>query len=221
MHDSTGGAGAGVYQRGRGSLEIRNGKSLPSTMPYSENTFDDLAYALVDRIQIDRFLDIGAGNGKYGKLIKLLHPHSLRTAVEIERDYIERFALDTVYGEVLHMDATHLIEARLEDTYDLAILGDCLEHMRKSVGVDLLSFLVYRVRYALIIFPERYLQGPWLGYRSEAHISSWSAHDFAGFDHMLLRRGTTVAVCINGYQLSAPGQRVEELLRDFVVPAEL
>jgi hypothetical protein len=189
-------------------------------MPFSENTFDDLAYGLVERIQVDRFLDIGAGNGKYGKLIKLLHPHSRRTAVEVERDYIERFALHTVYGEVLHMDAGHLIETRLEDTYDLAILGDCLEHMRKSTGVDLLSFLVYRVRYALVIYPERYLQGPWFGYRSEAHISNWSAHDFTGFDHLLLRRGTTVAVCINGYQLSEASPRVEEILGDFLVPAE-
>lgn len=189
-------------------------------MPFSENTFDDMAYALVERTRVDCFLDIGAGNGKYGKLLKLLHPHSVRVAVEIERDYIERFALDTIYDEVLHMDAAHLIEARLEDTYDLVILGDCLEHMRKSVGVDLLSFLVYRVRHALIIYPERYLQGPWFGYRSEAHISNWSAHDFAGFDHLLLRRGTTAAVCINGYQLTTSDPRVEEVLGDFLVPGE-
>lgn len=188
-------------------------------MPYSPNIFDDLTYALVDRIRVGRFLDIGAGNGKFGRLLQLLHPSSERIAVEIERDYIDGFDLAAIYTEVLHMDAAGLIEARLEDTFDLVILGDCLEHMRKSVGSDLLSFLIYRSRYILAIYPERYPQGPWQGYRSEAHISIWSAHDFAGFDHLLLQRGKAVAVCINGYLQTEPAERVQEILQDFLLTA--
>jgi hypothetical protein len=43
-------------------------------------------------------------------------------------------------------------------TYDAVILGDCIEHMRKSVGLDLLNFLVYRSSIIVVKFPVQMIQ---------------------------------------------------------------
>jgi len=49
-------------------------------------------------------------------------------------------------------------------TYDAVILGDCIEHMRKSVGLDLLNFLVYRSRIIVVKFPVQMIQDPYQGH---------------------------------------------------------
>ena len=51
--------------------------------------------------------------------------------------------------------------------FDLVIIGDCIEHMRKSDGVDLLNFLMYRSGYICVIYPEAYIQDDWDGHAAE------------------------------------------------------
>ncbi len=168
-------------------------------MPYSDGTFDDLSSLVVKQLTIHRCLDIGAGNGKYGKLVREFHPNAHIIGIEIEPDYITRFQLHGIYNEVWCMPAQDMIDSKIDDAYDFVMIGDTLEHLKKSDGIDLLNFLVYRTRYMLVIYPERYLQGSWEGYRSEAHISFWKDSDFHGLDYILARRRSAVAVGVNGY----------------------
>ena len=171
-------------------------------MPYSDATFDDLTDTFVRQIQLSRCLDIGAGEGKYGKLVREFHPHVEIIGIEIESEYVERFELDKIYDSIWCMPANAIIDEKVDVNYDLVIIGDCLEHLRKSQGIDLLNFLIYRTRYLLIVYPERYLQGSWEGYLHEAHISFWGENDFAGLDYILFRRNSRVAVLVNGYLLN-------------------
>jgi hypothetical protein len=78
------------------------------------------------------------------------------------------------------------------------MIGDCIEHMRKSCGVDLLNFLIYRAGYICVIYPDRFVQDDVDGHAAEAHISTWSQADFAAWDvihhswngmHMFLIKG--------------------------------
>jgi len=183
-------------------------------MPFSSSEFDDLSAALIRSIEIARVLDIGAGAGKYGKLVRALHPAARLTGVEIEPDYVPRFGLASIYDEVLCVPALELIDRCIEDVFDLVVIGDCLEHMRKSHGIDLLNFLVYRTRYLLAVFPDKYLQNSWEGYKAEAHISVWTPFDFQGFEHHLCRRGDMTAVVIYGYLEQNSGE-VRRLLEQF------
>src|SRR5205823_14385763 len=96
---------------------------------------------------------------------------------------------------------TELIDRAIDETYDLVVIGDCIEHLRKSDGIDLLNFLVYRTKYLWVIYPERMVQGRWEGHKSEAHISAWSDADFAWMDCLIVRRANMVAVAANGYLL--------------------
>jgi len=145
-------------------------------------------------------LDIGAGAGKYGKLLNDACPECVVTAVEIYEEYVERFHLREIYDYVHCGDAVQLIESAVDSTYDLVLFGDVLEHFRKSCGVDLLNFFLYRSRYILALFPSEYVQNSVDGNRAEAHLSIWTEKDFAGMPHSpVYSIGTSHIVLITGY----------------------
>jgi hypothetical protein len=56
-------------------------------------------------------------------------------------------------------------------------MGDVIEHMKKSEGLDLLSFLSYRAKYIVIVYPFGYLQYG-VDTPFDAHISAWLPWDF-------------------------------------------
>jgi len=58
-------------------------------MPYSSFIFDESIVNIIDLLKPDTILDIGAGAGKYGHLIKKISPTIKLTALEIEKDYIK------------------------------------------------------------------------------------------------------------------------------------
>jgi SAM-dependent methyltransferase len=154
-------------------------------MPYSSDAFDSWLGSAISLLQPATVLDIGAGDGKYGYLAKRIAGaggFSTRVkGVEIDESYIDRFKLRDIYDELVIGDAVDLIN-NPRQRFDLVIIGDCIEHMRKSAGLDLINFLVYRAGYICVIFPEALVQDDWEGHAAEAHISTWSAEDFRGWD---------------------------------------
>lgn len=168
-------------------------------MPVSHWLPDGTTKKLLKRIKVNRFLDIGAGAGKYGKMVSFFHPDAEKIAVEIDETYVKDFELEKIYNQVWVMPAINLISEKIDESYDLVIIGDCFEHMRKSEGIDLLNFLVYRSKYILIHYPDRYIQETVDGHIHEAHISIWSEYDFYGFDYLLIKNGFIHTYAINGY----------------------
>jgi SAM-dependent methyltransferase len=129
-----------------------------------------------------RVLDIGCGAGKYGELLRSLVPAAHLTGIESEAGYVTRFKLNLIYDDVRVMNATDLIANATDEFYDLVIIGDCIEHLPKSAGLDLLNFLTYRCAYILVIAPEFDVQNTHEGVQAEAHISVWSERDFEWHD---------------------------------------
>lgn len=158
-------------------------------MPVSADSFDSWISAMIGLLQPATVCDIGPGAGKYGKIVKRVAGQrgfeTRVTGIEIDPSYIEEFGLRSIYDEVIVGDAVNLISTpRIR--FDLVIIGDCIEHMRKSMALDLLNFLVYRTGYICIVYPEEAVQDDWEGHAAEAHISTWSAGDFAGWDTLHL-----------------------------------
>jgi len=186
-------------------------------MPYSRAALDDVSETLIRGVSLGRCLDVGPGAGKYGRLVRSIHRSAKILAIEIDAAYIEQFRLRDIYDEVLCGPASLLFGQDLDAAYDLVIIGDCIEHMKKSEGTDLLNFLAYRSKYIFVIYPVRWIQGSWHGHRSEAHVSVWSEADFAWLDHVSVKRDELVAVAMNGFlrnEAVEPG--VEEILAEFL-----
>lgn len=147
---------------------------------YSFTTFDDLSAYLLEQIRPQRVLDIGAGEGKYGRMVRacaMPQPHL--TAIEFEplrRDEL----LDIGYDEVRSISALDLMK-KPDEVFDLVILGDVIEHFRKSEGQDLLEYLNYRCRFMLIITPECMpMSSP---HFYEGHNSLWRPDSMKWHDH--------------------------------------
>jgi SAM-dependent methyltransferase len=174
-------------------------------MPVSHWLPDRITKKVLKNVKVEKFLDIGSGAGKYGKMVRAFHPKAKSIGVEIDSSYIDEFKLNEIYDEVWCMSANDLIEKKIEESYDLVIIGDCIEHLRKSQGIDLLNFLVYRTKYILVHYPNRYIQGVVDEHTHEAHISFWTESDFQGLDYVMLRQGFMSSVAINGYLLNYKG----------------
>jgi trans-aconitate methyltransferase len=63
-------------------------------MPYSLDTYNSLFKEHISKLEISSFLDVGAGSGKYGKLIKESFPSASVLALEPTQKYIEEFNLE-------------------------------------------------------------------------------------------------------------------------------
>lgn len=160
---------------------------------------------MVDLLQPATVLDIGPGAGKYGRIVRATASKSAFTsrvtAIEIDASFVEIHKLRDTYDEVIIDDAVNLIKTPRHG-YDLVIIGDCIEHMRKSDGVDLLNFLIYRAGYICVIHPERHIQANVDGHAVEAPISTWSLVDLQGWDVLDHSWGGKHMFLIKGHQPS-------------------
>lgn len=174
-------------------------------MPFSSDTFDGYITTLIEYLQPATVLDIGPGAGKYVDMLRPIakqHDFSTHiTGVEIDPMYIEKFHLNERYDDLIVGDAVNLINTP-KVRYDLVMIGDCIEHMRKSSAIDLLNFLVYRSGYICIVYPEAFVQDDWHDHPAEAHISTWHETDFKGWDTIHREWNGMNLFLIKGYQPS-------------------
>lgn len=177
---------------------------------YSYTTFDDLTLHLLQQIKPAKILDIGAGEGKYGKLVRAAGMDCHLTAIEFEPERrAELLALG--YNEVRSQSALDLMKNPAE-TFDVVILGDVIEHMRKSEGQDLLEYLNYRATYILIVTPEAMpMSSP---YFYEGHNSLWRPQSMAWHDLWAHCRNAMMHFYLLRGYLQGCGQKLADLIQD-------
>ena len=116
-------------------------------MPYSISLgMNDFVKWTIEN-SIDTVLDIGAGSGKYAENLK--HKVKKIDAIEVFEHYINKFSLKDKYDNVILCD----VRDHNDFNYDLVILGDVLEHMKRSEAVDLWSKISSQAKYAFISIP--------------------------------------------------------------------
>lgn len=187
-------------------------------MPYSSFIFDDAIAEIIKLILPKTFLDLGAGAGKYGSMIREIDPSIESIAVEVEKDYLEKFDICSIYHKIWNIPVINLIQPEYFDSrFDIVMAGDILEHLKKSEGIDLLNFLIYRSRWIIVEFPHRYLQNAVNGYNSEAHISIWTENDFLSFERTrMYAKNTQRLIILRGYLENAiPVENVELIVRKY------
>lgn len=121
-------------------------------------------------------LDVGAGFGKYGVLLReYLDPTPLVDGVEAWQPYIRPNKLHGIYRR-LHACRAEDLDADTLAVYDLVNMGDVIEHMDRQ---DALDFLGRCPGWVVIATPlDHFDTGPGLP-PTEAHVSHWAEDDFA------------------------------------------
>lgn len=98
---------------------------------------------------------MGAGAGKYGHLLRRAAPQCETLAIAVESRHLEAFELGDVYAEVVQTDAAPWWRDNTEVVFDLTIAGDCLQHLPKGAGLDLLNASLAAKRRRLICRSHR------------------------------------------------------------------
>lgn len=169
-------------------------------MPYSDNQFDTKIKLIIKESKYKKYFDIGIGAGKIGKIIREAKGKSVHlSGAEIENEYIDKYSLNKIYDGIYNGNIIDYIDSKPSFSTECVFIGDCIEHMRKSDGIDLINYLVYRSKEIIIIFPDKYIQYDWMGYKSEAHRSVWSKTDFDGFEYTYETKDYMNLVRIKGY----------------------
>ena len=124
-------------------------------------------------------IDFGAGEGKWGKLLKTKVAHI--SGVEVWAAYISKYNLRRHYDEIYNVDLRSIDFSNehgliLENKYDTAILGDVLEHMSKDDATKFLNDLKSKVSTIYLTIPITICiqDGNVLGNPFETHCYQWS-----------------------------------------------
>ena len=134
-------------------------------MPYSYEYFkqeflDHMTRNFESHISI---LDIGAGCGTYGTLLKGFFEYI--DGVEAYEPYIKKFDLDKVYNNIFCIDA---LDVNLMP-YDYIIMGDIIEHLTVMEAKILMTRIHRADKKMMVAIPYMMSQGAVGGNNYEIH----------------------------------------------------
>lgn len=157
-------------------------------MPSSSSLLDDKIRDFLKKLPQEYYLDIGAGDGKFGKMIKKLNPKARVVAVEPDQGLPLKG-----YDKIYNIYASNLIDMEPDFRTDIVIMGDVIEHLKKSEALDVLDFLLYRCKYLIVKFPFCYIQ---YGNLLERHRSLWFFEDFDNLHLPVVLKENEKATCL-------------------------
>lgn len=119
-------------------------------MPYSFGTGRSEMIKWAIENNLTTILDVGPGAGVYSDdfFNAGFHPEKI-DAVEVFEPYIEMFELQEKYDNIYVQD----ILTFENFNYDLIILGDIIEHLKREDAIDLWNKISKQAKYAFIKMP--------------------------------------------------------------------
>jgi len=142
-------------------------------MPCSEQTQKgiDLMVNFFKQRPNLKVLDVGVGMGKWSKLVR----ETVNTihGVEAFEPYVERFKLESLYDKIYIQD---IREFEYEEKYDVAILGDVLEHLEYEDAIKLILKLKAKIPVIFLTIPisDCPQDGALYGNDYETHRYQWN-----------------------------------------------
>ena len=119
-------------------------------------------------------LDVGAGHGKYGFLVREYADPERVDAIDVREPRFKTY--DHVYlGDLARLDEVLPGDA---PRYDLALFLDVIEHFDKAAGARLLDQLTHHAAKVLVTTPWGFRPQEVPGMPHETHRSGWHPWDF-------------------------------------------
>lgn len=118
-------------------------------MPTSDPANKGWILDKINSVNPSTILDVGAGNGTYGKMISAMLPRTKIDCIEVWKPYIESFNLKDIYSNVFFGD----VREHDNFNYDIVIFGDVLEHMTESDAISVWNKTSKQAKYGIISIP--------------------------------------------------------------------
>lgn len=148
-------------------------------------------------------IDIGAGTGRWGRALYSIVPSI--DAVEAHQPNIEKYGLDAIYRRVVNRDVK---DVGSFVGYDVAILGDVLEHLEREDACDLVCRLQRDVPAIFLTIPITVCpqDGSFYGNQFETHRYHWSDKEVQnlGFRPLYYCTNENHLVAIGAYEWRRP-----------------
>lgn len=116
-------------------------------------------------------LDVGAGQGKYRRLLQE-YPHV--DACELWQPYVDEYELTKLYRSVYACNVVNLVRSDVYSwasvPYDVTIFGDVLEHLTPAHAQFVLRSVYARCHDVIVVVPYLYEQGPEHGNVYQRHL---------------------------------------------------
>jgi SAM-dependent methyltransferase len=148
-----------------------------------------------------RVLDVGIGYGKWGFLCREYltywrsvgeHRHITVDGIEVFPEYITGLQRE-IYDNIMIGDARELLPRLANDSYDLVVMMDVVEHFVSDEGVALIRECKRVARVVLISTPSVFWpQEAIFGNSHERHLSVWSESEFRSLGARYVGRGDNV-----------------------------
>jgi hypothetical protein len=135
-------------------------------MPYSFDYYkEDVKEHIMRNIpHYAKVLDVGAGSGKYGIMLK--HYFGVIDALEVYEPYIDKFELHSIYSTIFCAD---VLDFDISE-YDYIIMGDIIEHIELNDAQELLSYINNSGKKCLVAVPYKMEQDEVGGNKYEKHL---------------------------------------------------
>lgn len=152
-----------------------------------------------------KVLDIGAGEGKWGRRLKGKVP--LITGVEVWQPYVNQYSLHSLYDHLIIDDVRNLTKEQIAG-FDVVVMGDVLEHLSKTDAIEVLAKLKAGVKEIYLSIPVTVcIQGAANGNPFEEHKYHWSdreIRDELGFQILNFGVNDNGLVCVGTYVWKSP-----------------
>ena len=150
-------------------------------MPNHNKIVDEITREQLVKLQPKRVIDVGAGNGSYGRMIRECLDKCEIIGIEVWKPYIEGYTLWKLYDKVILGDIRILIDD--ERIYgDLIIFGDVLEHLPKKDALDIVKKASKKFKFILINSPIGFQPQGVENNPYETHLCGISKEDFLDFN---------------------------------------
>lgn len=146
-------------------------------MPHSANTFDSILQDHVVKLNPKSILDVGAGSGKNGKLIRQTGYKNKLECLEPTEEYVTQYALSNIYDTIHTKNIQEFVNTQYKFSYDLIIFGDVLEHLFRSQVIDYLDYFLYKSKWIIVLWPNNMPQDDYGNNPYEIHKSNFTLND--------------------------------------------
>jgi hypothetical protein len=146
-------------------------------MPHSATTFDHILQDHIVKLNPNTILDVGAGSGKNGKLIRATGYSNTLECLEPTEKYVSEFKLSEIYNTVHPYNIQDFVNKQYKFQYDVVVFGDVLEHLFRSQVVDYLDYFLYKSKWIIVLWPNNMPQDDHGNNPYEIHKSNFTLND--------------------------------------------